>query len=245
VVLGFIPDGTTVRGSDVSAWIEVNTAQYGWVTIDTTPEMRPIPDELPEEPAQVARPQTIVPPPEQDTEKFNRQATPDSQEDQPNDLDPILGVVFAVLRALGWVLVGLAIVLAPFIVVIAAKVRRRRLRRWAATPGERIAGGWQEFEDSVLDHGILPPPAATRNEVASTVGGSRPIVLAAIADRASFSPDDPDAGEADVVWKAVDDLRSSLDHGLTRWQRLRSRISLRSLGANSRGGYSVTKLFKR
>ncbi|MEP6479920.1 MAG: transglutaminase-like domain-containing protein [Rhodoglobus sp.] len=245
VVVGFVPDGTIVRGSDVSAWIEVNTAQYGWVTIDPTPETRPIPDELPEEPAQVARPQTIVPPPEQDTEKVNRQTTPESQEDRPNDLDPILGVVFAVLRVAGWVLAGLAIVLAPFVVVIAAKVRRRRLRRRAPTPAERISGGWQEFEDSVLDHGILPPPAATRNEVAATVGGSRPVVLAAVADRAIFSPDEPEAAEADVVWKAVDELRTSLDHGLTRWQRLKARISLRSLGANSRGGYSVTKFFKR
>ena len=33
---------------------------------------------------------------------------------------------------------------------------------------------------------------------------------------------------------------ASLDEGLTRWQRLKARISLRSLG-----GYSVRDLFKR
>ena len=34
-----------VHGSDVTAWIEVNTAQYGWVAIDPTPPVREIPEE--------------------------------------------------------------------------------------------------------------------------------------------------------------------------------------------------------
>jgi hypothetical protein len=65
-------------------------------------------------------------------------------------------------------------------------------------------------------------------------------VLAAVADRASFAPDEPPASDADSVWRAVDELQAALDAGLTRWQRLRARISLRSLG-----GYSVRNLFKR
>jgi hypothetical protein len=42
------------------------------------------------------------------------------------------------------------------------------------------------------------------------------------------------------VWRAVDELQSTLDEGLTLWQRLRARVSVRSLG-----GYSVSRLFKR
>jgi hypothetical protein len=105
---------------------------------------------------------------------------------------------------------------------------------------ERISGGWQEFEDAVVDHGLSPTASATRSEVAAIAGGARSTVLAAVADRAIFSPDDPQPADAESVWQAVDELQLTLDSGLTRWQRLRARISLRSLG-----GYSVKKLFKR
>ncbi len=240
VVVGYLPQGTTIRGSDVSAWIEVNTAQYGWVTIDPTPPLRPIPDELPLDSAVVARPPTIVPPPVVNTERIDRQTTPESEQELPPNLDPVLQVVLAVLRVMGWTLVGAAIALSPFLVIIVAKHRRRRLRRRAPTIIEQISGGWQEFEDAVVDHGLSPAASATRSEVASIAGGVQSEVLAAVADRAIFSPDEPQATEADSVWRAVVDLRSSLDMGLTRWQRLKARISLRSLG-----GYSVRNLFKR
>ncbi|MCU1439922.1 MAG: transglutaminase protein [Rhodoglobus sp.] len=240
VVLGFVPESDQVRGQDVSAWIEVNTAEYGWVTIDPTPAARDIPDEIPEDNSQVARPQTIVPPPVLESEPFDRQSTQDSEQELPPDLDPVLQAILAALRIAGLVLIAAAILIAPFIVVIAAKVRRRRLRRRAPTVLEQISGGWKEFEDSVVDHGLSPAPSATRSEVAAIAGGTQSEVLAAVADRATFSPDEPLPADAESVWRALHELEASLDAGLTRWQKLRVRISLRSLG-----GYSVTKLFKR
>jgi hypothetical protein len=239
VVLGFVPSGGSVTGSDVSAWIEVNTAQYGWVTIDPTPEAREIPEEDPEDNAQVARPQTIVPPPVVENERFDRQTTPDSQQELPADLNPVLLVLLAVAKGLGVVLLIAAIVLAPFAFIIAAKIRRRRLRRRAPDTLQRISGGWQEFEDSVIDHGLSPAASATRSEVAAIAGGVQSQVLAAVADRAIFAPDEPLEADADSVWRAVDELQASLDADLTRWQRLRARISVRSLG-----GYSVSRLFR-
>ncbi|MEO8094164.1 MAG: transglutaminase domain-containing protein [Pseudolysinimonas sp.] len=239
VVFGFVPSNGGVTGADVSAWIEVNTSQYGWVTIDPTPPFREIPAEQPEDNTQISRPQTIVPPPVTESENFDRQSTPDTQQDLPPDLDPVLQLVLGILRVGAWILVGVAIVLAPFIVVIAAKLRRRRLRRNAPNPIDRISGGWQEFEDSVVDHGLSPAASATRSEVASIAGGLQSQVLAAVADRAVFSPGEPDAVDAESVWRAVDELEGSLDEGLTRWQRIRVRVSLRSLG-----GYSVRTLFR-
>jgi hypothetical protein len=90
----------------------------------------------------------------------------------------------------------------------------------------------------VLDHGFSPPLAATRSEVATTVGGPQPAVLAAVADRATFAPEEPDQAEVDLVWRSVRELVASLGAGKTRWERLKARISLRSLG-----GYSVSNLF--
>jgi hypothetical protein len=244
VVLGFIPEGSQVRGSDVTAWIEVNTAEYGWVAIDPNPEVREIPEELPEDTQQIARPQTIVPPPVVENEQFDRQDTPESVQEQQDELDPVLQAIIAVLRVVGWVGLALVIAVSPFVVVIAAKLRRRRLRRSADAIVDRISGGWREFEDSVIDHGIDPAPSATRSEIAelvgARVGGAQAGVLAAVTDRAVFSADEPSEAEAESVWRVVDDLGASLDHDLTRWQRLRVRVSLRSLG-----GVGVPRWFKR
>jgi transglutaminase-like putative cysteine protease len=240
VVMGFAPTGSQVRGGDVAAWIEVSTEQFGWVAIDPTPPVREIPDELPEDNTQVARPPTIVPPTVIEEDPLDRQSTPESEQELPPDLDPILQGLFAALRVAGWVLLVAAILTAPFLLVVAAKLRRRWLRRRAPTPLARIRGGWQEFEDAVVDRGLSPVASATRSEVASIAGGAQSQVLAAVADRAVFAPGEPDAGEAENVWRAVDELQSTLDEGLTLWQRLRARVSVRSLG-----GYSVSRLFKR
>ncbi|HEU4849973.1 MAG TPA: transglutaminase domain-containing protein [Terrimesophilobacter sp.] len=246
VVFGFaptdiVPDGlTTVTGSDVSAWIEVDTTQYGWVAIDPTPPLRDIPEEQPEEPTQVARPQAPVQPQLPETDDRDTRLPPNSsQDDTPLD-NPVLTILVRILSGLGWATLVMAVLLSPFLTIAAAKWRRRRLRRLAPTPLERISGGWEEFEDAVLDHGFTPGPAPTRIEVAQTVGGTQPFVLAAVADRAVFAPGEPDADQAEQLWRSVDELRYSLDLGLTRWERVKAVISLRSLG-----GYSVTSLFKR
>jgi hypothetical protein len=141
---------------------------------------------------------------------------------------------------LGILVLVLAVVLAPFVLIVAAKTRRRRLRRSAPDVVQRISGGWDEFADSVIDHGYPAPPAATRSELAAVAGGLPSRVLAAVADRAVFAPEQANPADADRVWEAVADLRASLDLGLTRRQRLRALVSLRSLGA-----YSVRSLFRR
>ena len=149
-------------------------------------------------------------------------------------------MLLAIGRVVGISLLALGAVLAPFLFVIAAKARRRKLRRTAPSTVQRISGGWDEFADAVLDHGYTPPAAATRSELAAVAGGLPSRVLAAVADRAVFAPERADPADADRVWDAVGDLRASLDLGLTRRQRLRALVSLKSLGA-----YSVRSLFRR
>lgn len=240
VVMGFAPTSNQVRGEDVTAWIEVNTAEYGWVAIDPLPPLREIPEEIPEDNAQVQRPPTIVPPPVIESEDIDRQATPDSEQELPPSLDPVLQIVLAVLRVLAWIALVVLIIMAPVILILVAKLRRRRLRMRAPDAAQRIHGGWQEFQDAVVDRGLDPGFAATRSEVAAIAGGVQSQVLAAVADRATFSPDPSEDAEADAVWRAVEDLEAQLDEGLTRWERIKARTSLRSLG-----GYSVTTLFRR
>jgi transglutaminase-like putative cysteine protease len=240
VVFGFVPEAGVIRGDDVTAWIEIDTAQHGWVTIDPVPEERPIPEEEPEEENPVARPPSIVPPPPDRPDPQGEQTAPDSTQEDPDQLDPLLAALLAVAQALGIGLLVVGVLLAPFLLIVAAKVRRRRLRQAAPDVVQRISGGWDEFADSVLDHGYTAPPAATRSELAAVAGGLPSRVLAAVADRAVFAPEQADPADADRVWDAVADLRASLELGLTRWQRIRALVSLRSLGA-----YSVRSLFRR
>jgi TgpA N-terminal domain/Transglutaminase-like superfamily len=249
VVMGFVPEttgpGTTeIRGKDVAAWIEVNTSKYGWVTVDPNPPVRPIPVVPPKDPNQVAQPETVVPPPATLLNPAEPQPAPDTQQHATPPPNAFLVTLFAVLVSVGWTLLVILILLSPFLLTLIAKSRRRRLRRRAPTALAQIRGGWQEFEDSVLDHGLEPPRSATRSEVAHTVGGTRTAVLAAVADRATFGPGIPDEREADLVWRSVDELTAALDSGRTRWQRLRARLSLRSLRGQSGSGYSVSNLFK-
>jgi hypothetical protein len=244
VVMGFAPEvasgATEIRGSDVSAWIEVDTAQYGWVTLDPNPEPRDIPAELPEEPVQVARPQTVVPPAVLVPPTADRQPSPDTEQrdSPPDDAGP--SVLATVLYVSAWTALGLGVAALPFLVILGAKARRRRRRRRATTSLQRIRGAWDEFQDRVVDHAIELPPSATRGEVAEAVGGAQPVVFAAFTDRAVFAPTDPDDAEADGVWRAMGDIVATLDRGKSRWQRFRVRISLRSFG-----GYAGSSSIRR
>jgi hypothetical protein len=234
VVMGFqgSADGgatQTFTGSDITAVIEVDTAQYGWVTLDPNPEPRKIPDEQQQNPNQVSRPQSVVQPPPQEADPPNAQTQPQSNQDSPALPPAWIAIVLTAVRIAAWVLIVAGIIMAPFLAIVGVKARRRARRRRSRDPGRRITGGWQEFQDAVADHGIVTPPAATRSEVATAVGGSRPAVLARVVDRSVFAPEGVDRDEADRVWKAVGEMRGQLDSGLTRWQRFRARVSTRSL----------------
>lgn len=239
VVVGFAPSSagtdaeTLVRGSDISAWIEVDTAQNGWVAIDPVPESRPIPEEEPQEPTPVTRPESIVPPPADRPDPRDAQTDPDTASEQPIDHDTTLETLLGVLRTTALVLLGLLVLLAPFLLILLAKARRRRLRATAPGSLARIRGGWDEFADLVVDHGLPVPAAATRTEFAAVVGTLPSRVLAAVVDRAVFSPEAPSEADAERVWRAVGELRHALDAGRTRRAQWRARLSVRSLGGGS------------
>jgi hypothetical protein len=218
-----------VTGSSITAWIEVDTAQYGWVALDPNPAERPIPEDQVQDPTQISRPESVVQPPPRDPQVRDDQTPPQSEQDDPETPPAWLATVLLIARVAGWSALVAGLLAAPFVTVVALKARRRRRRRTAQSPSARISGGWHEFQDAVVDHGIRTPPSATRSEVAAVVGGSRPAVLARVADRAVFSPNAPAEADADRVWTAVAEMRRALGVGLTRRQRFAAAVSLRSL----------------
>lgn len=231
-------DGAVVfRSDDRQAWIEVQNSEGEWVSIDPNPEPREIPDREPDQPTIVSRPQSALPPPAERTPVDDLAADPDLPPDERDgDDDAWLRVLFGALSVAGFVVLGLAVITSPFLAIIVAKLRRRRLRRHAASAAERIEGGWQEFADCAADFGYPIKPTATRAEQAATVGGLAPLVLASVVDRAAFAPDGPDDGDDVRVWDAVDELQERLGAPRTRRDRLRAAVSLASLG-----GYAVTR----
>jgi hypothetical protein len=238
VVFGFRPDaeaaegtpeeGIPLTGTNITAWIEVNTRD-GWVSVDPNPEVREVPEAEPDEPTVVSRPQSILPPPEDERIEPDEQLPPETSEEEQQEVDPLLALLFAILRGAGWVALGLGLLSSPFLAILAAKLRRRHNRRRNGTPLDRIQGGWQEFADTAVDHGFELPPSATRTEVAETVGGSAPLVLARAADRAAFGPATVDERQAEQVWRVVGELRASLARGRGRWERMVALVSIRSL----------------
>ncbi|WP_286308910.1 transglutaminase domain-containing protein [Agromyces mangrovi Wang et al. 2018] len=244
VVMGFDPgddapaaDGAVVvTGGDMSAWIEVQDADGTWLAIDPNPEPRPVPEAEPDEPTVVSRPQSVLPPPAERTPVERTVPEPEAADDTSDDvLSPFVEALLAVLRAAGWVLLALALLVSPFLAVIAAKLRRRRLRRSASTPEARIAGGWNEFADAATDHGYAVPAEATRSEQAAAVGGMQALVLASAVERSLFAPGGPDDEQATAVWGVVDEARGRISARRGRWRRLRAAVSLSSFTREARG----------
>jgi len=230
--------GTVFRSADLQAWIEVQSEDGAWIAVNPNPEVRPIPERQPDEPTVVSRPQSALPPPEDPTPVDDLAAEPDSGSEDPDRNDGWLDTILAVLRVAGIVLAALALLASPFLAVIAAKTRRRRLRRRAPTAEERIEGGWEEFADQATDYGYPMAQTATRAEQAAVVGGLGPAVLASVVDRAVFGPDGPEDGDDERVWAAVGELQRRMDEPRTWLERARARVSLGSLGgyAGSRKG---------
>ena len=116
VVFGFVPQLTddaspkpvAVHGSDISAWIEVGTAQFGWVALDPTPPVREIPPETPQAPAQVARPQSPVQPPPQEKDTHSIQTPPERTQEETPAPDPLLQALLVALHVAGWLALGSA-----------------------------------------------------------------------------------------------------------------------------------------
>jgi len=232
VVLGFGPlDGPArveLREDERTAWVEVATAG-GWVAVDVAPERRELPPTEPDEPIPVSRPQNAVQPPVDDPPPLDELAPPEVEQRDQNGLDPFWEAVLAVVRFVGWILLVAGLIAAPFLGVVAAKLRRRRRRRMAADPALRILGGWHDVTDTADDLGITLPAGATRSEAAAVVGRPSALVLARVVDRAVYAPEQPTTAEADRVWEAADALRASLADGLSRRERVRAAISPRSL----------------
>ncbi|WP_245570367.1 transglutaminase-like domain-containing protein [Microbacterium luticocti] len=221
-------------GGDLTAWTEVRAATGDWVPIDVTPQHTEGAENTvarqrdPENPTDV-RPRSAqqVEPPDPTRQESNESGR------HPDDGASLEGL-WVSLRIAGLSALGVLLVVGPFGVILLAKVLRRRSRRQAPQPAERITGGWEEYVDAAVDHGLPAPGTQTRSEVAAGYATAHAAVLAAEADRAVFAASPPAADDAERFWAIVDQERRSLREALPLWRRALAAVSLTSFARGLR-----------
>ncbi|MEZ3161447.1 transglutaminase-like domain-containing protein [Microbacterium sp. BWT-B31] len=244
VVLGFYPDPDAApapvfdaTGENVHAWVEVAFDGFGWVAFDPTPPEDQIPSDQTTKPKADPKPQVLQPPPPQEEPVDLPPTIPDERED--DDKDGAEGADLALIVGIASGSIGILLVLAaPFVVIGALKAGRRRRRRAAERPSDRISGGWDELVDRASDLGTPVRPGATRLEDAAVVSTAfaEPAVatLAVRADAEVFGPAEPDEADIAEFWRQVDEMVGTMSSRSSFWRRLGARLSLRSLLADTR-----------
>ena len=237
VVIGFAPQGSghvLVKGSDVSAWVEVAFDQLGWIAFDPTPDKNRT---TPKKQVPLPKQQQVrlaVPPLRPPHTDPGTQAAEAEQKDKHPAKPVVHGtrslavqVLVQALQAGG----ALLLLSSPFLVIALLKVRRRRRRRADGDAADRLAAGWRDLVDVAVDARQAVPVRATRREVAVALGGGSLERMAEQADAAVFSAAAPQDSEVRDYWERARLARDEILARLTRWQRLRAAVSTRSLRA--------------
>lgn len=248
VVMGFYPgkdDKATggvlaVTGTMAHAWVEVPFDGQGWVTFDPTPDRDRVPQTTVPKPRPQPKPQVLPPPDPPINMLQDSMDKPGNNEDSER---PGENVALRILAAAGIAALIASLLAAPFVLIAWLKSRRREHRRHAPQVADRFSGAWAELEDAAVDLGTPVPTLATRAETAEALTQTYPDVplpqVAGAVDAGVFGPGQPTDEAAAAVWKHVDGALTSLHAGLSRWQRLRSFISLRSF---RRGGGLLSRV---
>jgi hypothetical protein len=238
VVLGLtlVPNRTQYRFGDVSAWVEIPVAGKGWVAYDVTPAPDRRPPPQPEARQKVAGPQ---PPPQPPHGALSANSgAVGSAESRTKPSNQISSshrrASGTVARILTWVLIAaipIAVFLGPIAVILGLKRRRRIRRRRAATPAEKIAGGWDEVVDYLRDLGRPVPPATTRRELAITAISLGLGDFASRVDASVFGAREPTNDDARALWKESTATCRRLVHSVGPLGRVRCALNVTSLRA--------------
>lgn len=237
VVLGYAPtaaqrhgNDVTLTGADLTAWVEVQTDDGRWLTVDPNPKVRPVPDDRTTQSEAVAQPQTVLPPPPPTRHDTAVTQNRDSQKTKhPESLAGWLQILLAALRVAGVVALIAAIVLAPLWGIALARRLRRRRRLRQDRDDTSLTGAWAEILDDVVDRGYTVPRAATRYEVAALTGSPDIGRLAETAERSVFSSAPIDRTDVDDFWRSSREAAHRLGDGESGWSRLRYHLNARSL----------------
>ncbi len=226
-----------LSSADASIWPEVRIGDE-WVAFDPIPDTEasdaaPEPEELRSQ-APIAPEPPPDPPPETDEDPVVTDVDDDAVGDR---------TIATVVRIGIGVAVGLSALIGPVLLVVGAilALKWRRRNRTLAGPGvARVRGAWRVATDRLVDAGLHVGSAATNGEIAAHGASYVPTAesaldrLGSMASAATFGrPEGVDALAA-AATSCLAQIEDSMVTSRTRWQRLRWRLSLRSLRRSTR-----------
>lgn len=225
-------DGGSCYGRNMTAWIEVRDGESGtWAAIDVTPqhEVSPKPD-----PEQRSDPKNFTPVQPKSVEALPPPApSPRDSAEAPEvapqpEAGPELSIVW---RIIAFSVLGVMLLMLPFVAILALKALRRSRRKNSPDPRDRVIGGWDEFVDGAVDHGLPRPGTQTRSELAAVYVGHDPgaTYLATGADFAAFSSDAVSDADAMHYWRVLGSVAKTVNSSEGAHGKLRARLSLKSL----------------
>ncbi len=221
-------DNGVCSGRNLTAWVEVQGSNGGWVSLDVTPQFQnPIAPQSTErqdpknETTVTIDEAEVLAPPVADPATG---ATDQTDTGLSLDLAWLWSMVLTVLQ---WALV-VAIVLSPFVLILWVKRRRRNERFSAELLDERIVGAWDEYMDLRVDYGAPIRRYSTRREIVADFDDLRSQELAKLADEAAFADYYPPNESATRAWNLVDDAAAELRTSGSWLRRARAKLSLKS-----------------
>jgi transglutaminase-like putative cysteine protease len=232
-----------VTANDISAWVELDAGELGWVPVDVTPDRSRVPDPESEGATtqEIAIPNPPPPPPPPPN------VEPPRQRDDEVDDEPMEPISFTIGDRSGlapWAAVAVGVAAVPIgllllfvLAVVGWKALRRRRRRTRPSPTARIAGAWAEAIDRCTEAGAPPMTAVTPHERVRAYVRDQHLdevgpdlrVLAGHVDRATYAASAPDDSHAADAWRASDEVSAELRRTRTAAQRLRMHLDPRPL----------------
>lgn len=222
----------TLTSQDARIWPEVRIGE-AWVAFDPVPDDEDTDAVEPEPEPQVQTPAApqppIAPPPESADEPLVTEDAADA--DTAVGLPTVVTYALAIAAGIGALLVPVVLTVA---LVLGLKWRRRR-RRLTGPPPERIRGAWAVATDRLVDAGMTIDRSDTNDDIATDAAGKVPTAqrelrrLATLASATTFGdPVRPDLLAEDAAG-CLGQVETSMAKDRSGWQRLRWRLSLRSL----------------
>jgi transglutaminase-like putative cysteine protease len=222
-----------LRSDDAAVWPEVRLVGQGWLAFNPVPAEETSDEEPTPPPPAAQSPAAVQPPiaPPADRAAEEPTVTP-AEQSGTSDWETV-----RTWLARGTVVAGLAIL--PFLMavggIVGMKWSRRRGRLRDADPARRITGAWANTTDSLVDAGLTIGPAWTNERIADEGTVLVPAAphemrrLAATATAVTFGEESDEWGRADDALTTARTVDLAILADRTRWQRIRWRLSLRSL----------------
>lgn len=234
----------TVLAEDISAWIEVDMGDRGWIPVDVTPDRsrEPIEEATGVTVEDVATPSPPPPPqiPPQLEILASEEEPEEDEEEEPEEDDTALsvGIGIGTAAAIGAGAVAL-LVLGVGMATVIWKQSRRRRRRNVDDPARRVGFAWREVLDRYQEAGIDVSDRATPGEVMRHLEGTDFVgahpeelrSLVGVVQRAAYHPDAPGLADGEAAWTYHDDVVAGLYDSISIPQRLRMRVDPRTLRA--------------